>query len=212
MRSTAELAPSSRPPPPAGRAAATEPLAEKESPARSSGARSCAHCCARKTRWLAVSSGRCQWSTGSIETGTRLRHVASSRASNFPAETLGAGTPASIARPACSCTRYVVPDSPNKSAAVVTRARVDPRVSVFESPPVLSGLRASPYTAGQTASVQNSFSGRHLPSNILLIPGAHYHVAICRQSGSFAARPGGRRNGEGRARGARVTSRAGQGW
>src|SRR2546423_1778032 len=49
---------------------------------------------------------------------------------NFPAETFGADAPASIARPACSSTRHVVPDTCNKLAAVVTRARVDPLVSV----------------------------------------------------------------------------------
>src|SRR2546430_16827785 len=60
----------------------------------------------------------------------RSRHVASSRASKLPAETRGAHAPASISRPACSSTRHVVPDSCNKLAAVVTRARVDPLVSV----------------------------------------------------------------------------------
>ena len=38
---------------------------------------------------------------------------------NFPAETFGADAPASIARPACSSTRHIVPDNYNKLGAVV---------------------------------------------------------------------------------------------
>src|SRR5262249_30818951 len=37
---------------------------------------------------------------------------------DFTAETLGAIAPASIARPACSSTRCIVPDNPNKFGAV----------------------------------------------------------------------------------------------
>ena len=49
---------------------------------------------------------------------------------NFAAETCGADAPASIVRPACSSTRHIVPDNYNKLGAAVTRARVDPQVSV----------------------------------------------------------------------------------
>ena len=49
---------------------------------------------------------------------------------NFAAETCGADAPASIVRPACSSTRHIVPDSYNKLGAAVTRARVDPQISV----------------------------------------------------------------------------------
>src|SRR2546425_4755297 len=62
---------------------------------------------------------------------------------NFSAETFGADAPASIARPACSCTRHVVPDNRNKLAAAVTRARVDPQVSVGMSLQASSSFCAS---------------------------------------------------------------------
>jgi hypothetical protein len=52
--------------------------------------------------------------------------------------------PASIARPACSSTRCIVPDNRNKFAIVVTRARVDPRVSSVVNPSWLHGFGASP--------------------------------------------------------------------
>src|ERR1700736_4307660 len=80
----------------------------------------------RTTRWFAVSSCR---------TGTPRHH----EHLNFPAETFGADAPASIARPACSSTRHIVPDNYNKLGAVVTRARVDPQVSIGIS----SQLRAA---------------------------------------------------------------------
>ena len=83
----------------------------------------------RTTRWFAVSScgARLSDSNESAQrTGTSRHH----EHLNFAAETCGADAPASIVRPACSSTRHIVPDSYNKLGAAVTRARVDPQVSV----------------------------------------------------------------------------------
>ncbi|HEV3287223.1 MAG TPA: hypothetical protein VG011_10750, partial [Steroidobacteraceae bacterium] len=55
-----------------------------------------------------------------------------------------ATAPASIARPACSSTRCIVPDNHNKFAIVVTRARVDPRVFLCCKLSYLYGFGASP--------------------------------------------------------------------
>jgi len=83
----------------------------------------------RTTRWFAVSScgARLSDSNESAQrTGTSRHH----EHLNFAAETCGADAPASIVRPACSSTRHIVPDNYNKLGAAVTRARVDPQVSV----------------------------------------------------------------------------------
>src|SRR5262245_37817040 len=65
------------------------------------------------TRWIAVSSFRAVLGLpvhAAIGTSRFHEHL------NFPAETLGATAPASIARPACSSTRCVVPDNHKKFA------------------------------------------------------------------------------------------------
>jgi hypothetical protein len=83
----------------------------------------------RTTRWFAVSlcGARLSDSNESAQrTGTSRHH----EHLNFAAETCGADAPASIVRPACSSTRHIVPDNYNKLGAAVTRARVDPQVSV----------------------------------------------------------------------------------
>jgi len=74
--------------------------------------------CAERTFRIQNESGQ--------RTGTSRHH----EHLNFAAETCGADAPASIVRPACSSTRHIVPDNYNKLGAAVTRARVDPQISV----------------------------------------------------------------------------------
>jgi hypothetical protein len=87
---------------------------------------------------------------------------------NFPAETWSLA-PASIARPACSSTRHVVPDNYNKLAAAVTRARVDPQVSVgmaFQ----LRAASAHHYLDNPPGKSRKLLFGRYFHHLIVLIP------------------------------------------
>jgi len=76
---------------------------------------------------------------------------------NFSAETSGACAPASIARPACSCTRYIVPDIYNKFAGVVPVPASIPKFLLLESfhftlRPRISSFRAQPANLGNCCS------------------------------------------------------------
>src|ERR1700719_4828344 len=134
----------------------------------------------RTTRWFAVSlcGARLPDSNESAQrTGTSRHH----EHLNFAAETCGADAPASIARPACSSTRHIVPDSYNKLGAAVTRARVDPQISLWN---VLSASRSfcaslprSPTRQKSETIVRTVFSSPNCTDSK-----AKYHVAICRQA------------------------------
>ena len=139
----------------------------------------------RTTRWFAVSScgARLSDSNESAQrTGTSRHH----EHLNFAAETCGADAPASIVRPACSSTRHIVPDSYNKLGAAVTRARVDPQISLWyvlsASRSFCASLPRSPTRQKSETVVRTVFSSANCTHSK-----GKYHVAICRQSrGNYA--------------------------
>ena len=125
--------------------------------------------CAERTFRIQNESGQ--------RTGTSRHH----EHLNFAAETCGADAPASIARPACSSTRHIVPDSYNKLGAAVTRARVDPQISLWyvlsASRSFCASLPRSPTRQKSETIVRTVFSSPNCTDSK-----AKYHVAICRHA------------------------------
>src|SRR3979490_1057516 len=123
----------------------------------------------RTTRWFAVSScgARLSDSNESAQrTGTSRHH----EHLNFAAETCGADAPASIVRPACSSTRHIVPDNYNKLGAAVTRARVDPQVSVGMSFQFRAASAHHQCLEHPPGKRRKRLFGRYFPRLIVLIP------------------------------------------